>query len=297
MSKSKHKHSNRNVPQTQIKATPRKPSLIDITYPVYGQFESLAQSIRFLNEATDGLEYRIWFADDASPDLEPTGKAFYNDIKNNPNYGGVTYHKQNTGFAKSSNDAVSLGTSKYIMFMSTDIIMTPSSIKLAIEHMDANPDIGMIGPKLLFYPNSTDGRRPAGKVQCVGIFFDVLGKPYHPFSAWDADNAMVNIVRDVDATTGAAFLIRRSTWNQLKGFSLDYGRGYFEDVDLCIRLRMLGFKIRILPQMVAYHYTNLSFEHSTTGLSMQRNENVLRGKFENVIPYDDWFLTYPPSDE
>jgi GT2 family glycosyltransferase len=287
------KHNKRIGGDKQILKTTigKKLTKLDVSYPVYGEFDSLQQSINFLNDAIGNIEYKMYFCDDASPDFDPIGKEFYKTIKLNPRFGNVTYHKQNTGFARSSNDAISLGSSNYIMFMSTDIVMEPGSIKLMLEHMESNPQIGMIAPKLLFYPNSTDPNRPAGRVQSVGSFFDIGGNPYHPFMGWHPDHPLVNVVRDVNIVTGAAFLIRRSTWHKLGGFSLDYGKGYYEDIDLCLRLRMLGLTIRVLPQAVGYHYVNMSFQHNTEGLSMQKNGNILKAKFGDIIPYDDWILS------
>jgi GT2 family glycosyltransferase len=141
---------------------------------------------------------------------------------------------------------------------------------------------------LLFFPNQNDPDRPAGKVQSAGLFFDATGEPYHPFSGWDENEPLVNVVRDVNATTGATFLIRRNVWQQLKGFSLDYGRGTWEDVDISFRTRLLGLKIRVLPQAVGFHYTNLSVLGDKQGFPLNHNRDIFKAKFAQIIPYDSW---------
>jgi GT2 family glycosyltransferase len=141
---------------------------------------------------------------------------------------------------------------------------------------------------MLFPLESTDPKRPAGKIQHVGIVYNILQQPYHLYSGWDGNHPATQQVRDVNAVTGACFLIRRNLWQNLKGFSLDYGKGTFEDLDLCTRTRMSGFSIRVLPQAVVYHQANLSVIAAGEGYPMERNAQIFKAKFGEVIPYDDW---------
>lgn len=263
---------------------------VDIVCPIWGQFPVLAEGLGRLDAAAAGVPYKVYLVDDVSPDLEKEGKPLYNELKKDPKY-NITYHKQNQGFGKSCNDGASLGSSKYILITSTDVILTENSIKIMYEHIENNPQIGIVAPKLLFFPNSNDRARPAGKVQSVGIFFGVDREPYHPFSGWDADAPLTNVVRDVNAITGACFLIRRSVWNQLHGFSTDYGRGTFEDIDISLRTRMLEYVIRVLPQAVGFHYTNLSVlgKPPEESFPLTRNHDIYKAKFGNILPYDCWY--------
>jgi len=236
-----------------------------------------------------GIPYKIYLTDDFSPTLETEGKAFYREagIKYRQ-IASIGYHKSNQGFAKSCNDAGNLGSSKYILIHSTDVILMEDAVRIMYDHIENNPDIAIIAPKLLFFPNQNDPNRPAGMVQSVGLFFDANGEPYHSFSGWDDRHPLVNVVRDVNATTGAVFLIRRNVWQQIRGFALDYGRGTYEDVDISFRVRLLGHKIRILPQAVGYHYTNLSVLGDRQGFPLNHNHDIFKAKFQQIIPYDGW---------
>lgn len=124
--------------------------------------------------------------------------------------------------------------------------------------------------------------------QHIGIVYNILLQPYHLCSGWEGNHPITEQVRDVNAVTGACFLIRRNIWQQLKGFALDYGKGTFEDLDLCTRVRMMGYGIRVLPQAVGYHQANLSVMAAGEGYPMDRNARIFAAKFETIIPYDDW---------
>lgn len=281
----------------QVRSNPGKVEFpkIDVVIPVYGQFSTLAQGLANLDSAMGGIPYRTYLTDDFSPDLKPAGESFYAQIRGKVD---IQYHKTNMGFGKSCNDAAMRGTSKYILVHSTDVILFDDSVRIMYEQLENNPDIAIAAPMLLFFPNSNDPVRPANKVQSVGLFFDAEGMPYHPFVGWDNDHPLVNMVRDVNAVTGAVFLIRRKVWEALKGFSLDYGRGTWEDVDLSVRVRAGGSRIRILPQARGYHFTNLSvLDGKTGGFPINHNQEIFRAKFSAIVPYDAWWLSGPLSDE
>lgn len=269
---------------------------VDVVCPVYGRYDALDLSLASLEEAFQDISYKVYITDDASKDVDTVGSAYYKSLRLTYNkLGGILQHKTNMGFGKSVNDAASLGSSKYILVLSTDVVLTPNAVKIMVDHMDANPQIGIIAPKLLFMPDSTDPQRPAGKVQHAGMAFDVNRKPEHLFLKWPADHPYVNQVRDVNAITGAVFLIRRNLFQGLKGFSTDYGKGGWEDMDLSIRVRMTGAVIRFLPQAVGYHYVGLSFLSQNEGYP-NRNESIFLAKFGDQIPYDNW-LYWGPINE
>lgn len=265
-------------------------SILDVCVPVYGQYPATKDSINNLKNACENIPFKLYMVDDASKDYEENGKPFYEWLRTLDYPTNVTHLTKNGGFARTVNYAVNQGTSEYILVMSTDVVMLPDSVRIMVEHMQHNPQLGIIAPKLLFFPNSKDPQRPAGKVQSVGMFFDSMGNPYHPFSGWDNEHSLVNIVRDLNAITGAVFLIRRTAWNKVSGFSTDYGKGTYEDIDLSLRVKMAGYGIRVLPQATGYHYANLSVIGAGEGFPLEQNKNIFNAKF-SVRPYDAWILS------
>jgi O-antigen biosynthesis protein len=283
------KHRNK-APKT-INQTPKQPrinALVDVVWPVYGQYPSLIKSMYSVEVAAQGIPYKAYLVDDCSKDYAEVGENFYREVKQLAYFGGVQIHKQNQGYGKTVNDAAILGTSKYILVMTTDVYLTEGSLKIMVDHLENNPQLGIIAPKLLFPPDSKDPQRPANKIQHIGIVYNIMLQPYHLCSGWDDGHPITQQVRDVNSVTGACFLIRRNLWQHLKGFSLEYGKGTFEDLDLCLRTAMLGMGIRVLPQAVGFHQANLSVIAAGEGYPMDRNARIFAAKFEGIIPYDDW---------
>lgn len=268
-------------------------NLVDVCYPVYGRYDALDASMASLENAFGDIPYKIYITDDASKDIATVGETYYKSLRNTPGkVAGIFQHKTNTGFGKTVNDTANLGSAKYILVISTDVILTENAVKIMVDHIEQNPQIGIVAPKLLFPPNSNDPQRPGNRIQHAGMAFDVNRNPEHLFLNWPADHPFPNQVRDVNAITGAVFLIRRSLFHTLKGFSVDYGKGGFEDIDLCIRTRMAGATIRFLPQAVGYHHVGLSFLSAKEGYP-ERNKAIFLAKFDSIIPYDNWSFWGP----
>jgi len=132
-----------------------------------------------------------------------------------------------------------------------------------------------VGAKLL-YPAHMLGIL-AGKVQHAGVARNDEGVPYHPFLGWDADVPDVNTEREVNAVTGACYLVRRKVWDELGGWDPIFERGVYEDVDFCWQSRKHGYLVQYRPQACLYHYSSAS--EGVDGKHLlydKRNENLAR---------------------
>jgi len=282
---SKKNKFNKNV-STKVE---RETVQCDIVIPIYSNYELAEKCIQAIPGAFPDVNYKIYLVDDKSPEYEEKGKEFLKHLRLNlPNMGGIVERRVNGGFGKACNDGAAMGRGKTVCILSTDVLLQEGAGKIQVEHLLGSPELGIVFPKLLFFPNSTNSSKPAGKVQGAGTVFDITLTPYHMFLGWDADHPRVNRVVDYNACTGATFIIRKDLWFNLKGFDINYGSGTFEDVDICIRTRMAGYKIRYLPMAVGYHGVGLSFEKTNTPAPLNKNFNYFKAKFGENIPYDDW---------
>lgn len=266
--------------------------LVDVVIPVYGNYEFLPKGLELLKEAFSGVPYKVWYVDDYSPEYETVGKDFWRQFKlEHPEIGSVLVHRQNTGYPKSVNDGVAMGKAKYLLVLNSDVYFTTMAVKFMVSHMEQNEDVAIAFPKLLFFPNSSDQRRPAAKIQHAGVVFDIDAMPYHIFIGWEPNHPFVNTIKDYNACTGAAFMTRRDLWRKIGGYDLIYGRGTYEDMDLCMRVRLLGGKIRYLPMSVGFHFTNASFEKYQVGFPVNQNRDIFLQKFKDHIPYDEFIFS------
>jgi len=142
--------------------------------------------------------------------------------------------------------------------------------------------VGVVGIKLLFPLNSTSPIRPAGRVQHIGLSLNINGEVTHPLISWSPTHPKTQVSRDVWAVTGACLSVRRDAFNKVGGFDKIYGRGTFEDVDLCLKVRQLGFRIYIDANAQAYHYVGASAEKRNEPFPIMENKMIFQSRWMNT---------------
>lgn len=238
----------------------------------------------------------ITIVDDASPKAEkvhyPQLFTYDADKDIHKNVISVTCKRQEKqeGFPRSANSGAKSSKSPYITFISDDVELHAGYFDIMYEKMK-DTGIGIVGAKLLFPPTSTSASRPAGKIQHIGVAMDVRANSVHPLVGWSPDNPKTQISRDVLATTGALLTIRGEIFRSVGGFDLVYGLGYWEDVDLCLKVRQKGYRIWLENSASAYHYTGASGEKGINiSQGFQQNAMTFRSRWGNtgLLVYDLW---------
>jgi len=261
-------------------------TLIDIVVPIHNRFDLLAECLTSIEEAAWELTYNIILIDNASTEEE--ADEFYASLEL-PNL-NILRNQQNLGFPRACNIAANRKRSPLIFFLNSDVVLDPGSINALVQEMD-NPEVGIAGMKLVFPIDSRGLRtdmRPQGKIQHIGMSFNIKIVPIHHLVGWSEDNPKVNSLRKVHAVTGAAMMVRRSVWAKLGGFDEDYGHGSFEDVDFCIRAEKLGYNTHVVPEARAVHYTGATVEKYQIGFPMQMNHLLFLNKHLNNLAWSEW---------
>lgn len=199
----------------------------------------------------------------------------------------VRNSSENTGYPMGANRAIRTGSAPLVLFITDDIILKEGALKVLLETME-NKDIGLCGLKLLFPWSSTDKTRPAGRVQHIGHAIDLHGEVTHPLMGWRSENPKCNVSREVQSVTGAVFMVRRDLFRKAGGFYEGYGRGYYEDVDLCLTLRAMGSHVYIETKAVAEHYTNASMIKINKPIPMTQNRQLLLMRRGGQFINDSW---------
>lgn len=276
--------SKRNKPRTHAPLAP----LVDIVVTTSGRFDCLEKCLNALEEQTF-TQFKVNLVDGASPaeeriartDLFEEGWGYEFETKR---------LQQNNGFPSVANEGARMGKAPLILFLSDDVVLTPIALDIMVKKMD-DPTIGITGAKLLFPTDSQQGFRPAGKVQHIGLAVNIRGEIVHPLIGWDSDNPKCNISQEVFAVTGACFLIRRNLFEKAGGFDLIFGRGTYEDVNLCLTVRAMGSKIYIDTNALAYHHVGATIEKRPEfAYDLQGNSLIFLSRWKNsgFIQYDEW---------
>ncbi|MDW8234135.1 MAG: glycosyltransferase family 2 protein [Roseiflexaceae bacterium] len=108
----------------------------------------------------------------------------------------------------------------------------------------ADPDVGAVGCKI---------RYPDGTIQHAGLTLDWPLALSRHIGRYEPDRGQYDAPRDVEFVTFAAVALRRQALERVGLFDEGYRPAYFEDVDLCVRLRRAGYRIRYEPRATLVH--------------------------------------------
>ena len=161
----------------------------------------------------------------------------------------------NRGFAAAANQGAAELESDFILLLNPDTVLQTPVEALCDAAADAGAACGQL--------QNADGTPQRGFTfrrlpSTPALAFEVLGInrlwPSNPvnsnYRCLDADLSMP---ADVEQPAGAFLMVRRDVWDGLGGMNEQFHPVWFEDVDLCFRLRENGFHIRYLPFVKAFH--------------------------------------------
>ena len=177
--------------------------------------------------------------------------------------------KDNMGFAAANNFAADQTTSEYLAFLNPDLELTEGWLNPLIDAL-SDPAVAIAAPVLL---NNDGFIEEAGQV----VFSDggTLGMGGSHWPGGRESYPEVMFDRDVDYASAACWVMRRSTFNELGGFSTDYYPAYFEDTDFAQRAQQAGYVTRLVSSRpVVHHHEGASPDR----LAMATNS---RRTFEN----------------
>lgn len=158
---------------------------------------------------------------------------------------------QNFGFAEGYNEALKRVNADYYILLNSDVEVMPSWIEPAVELLESDPAIAACQPKLLAYKQKGYFEYAGG----AGGWLDAYGYPFSRgriFDVLEEDSGQYEKAEEIFWASGAALFIRRSVFHQLGGFD-SFFFAHQEEIDLCWRAKLAGYKIFACPQSVVYH--------------------------------------------
>jgi len=175
----------------------------------------------------------------------------------------VDNDKENIGYGAGCNKGAKKARGKYLFFLNPDTIILKGTLKAMIDYMEKNPQIGVLGPKI--YKNFKKEKqlsfcRFPDPLTSLFVFSPI--RSFWPDSPLFnhyvySENKIDNGVLDVEAVAGAAILVRRDVFEKVAGFDEKFFL-YFEENDLCRRIRKLGGRIVYFPEAEIVHFGDKS---------------------------------------
>ena len=157
----------------------------------------------------------------------------------------------NYGFAGGYNRALQRIEADYYVLLNSDVETPRGWLAPLVEALDRNPDVGVVSPKLI----SSEDRRMFEYAGASGGYVDWLGYPFcrgRILRTVEEDRGQYDDARDLFWVSGAAFCCRAELFHRLGGFDDDFF-AHMEEIDLCWRMQLAGYRVRVVPESRVYH--------------------------------------------
>ncbi len=163
----------------------------------------------------------------------------------------ILLNENNFGYAKGYNDGLKKIDADYFILLNSDVQVTKNWIEPIIALMEANKKIAACQPKLLNY-NIRDEFEYAGG---AGGFIDKYGYPFcrgRIFDSFEKDKGQYNDSREIFWASGACLFVRSKTFFEAGQLDEDFF-AHMEEIDLCWRMKNMGYKVMYCSDSVVYH--------------------------------------------
>lgn len=216
----------------------------------YNTRELTLQALASVRRATDGLDARVIVADNGSADgtVEAVRRA-YPEVT-------VLENPDNPGYGAAVNRAAATERTVHVCAMNADVVLEPESLRELRRFLSMNHSCALVGPALT-YP---DGRpQPSAKrFPTLGMALGevLLVHTLAPRNRWVKrfyyEDSDLTAATEVDTVSGSVMMLRGTAFEAVRGFDEGF-RMYFEETDLCRRLRGQGHSIALCPAARAVH--------------------------------------------
>lgn len=205
--------------------------------------------------------------------------------------------EKNWGFAEGYNKALEQIAAEYYLLLNSDIEVTPNWLSPLISFMDCHQEVAACQPKLL----SMSDRNQFEYAGACGGFLDRYGYPFcrgRVFETMERDEGQYDTPVEVLWATGAALFVRARIYKEVGGLDARFF-AHNEEIDLCWRMRLLGYKIVCLPESKVYHVGGGTLPKSNPMKTYLNFRNNLTMLYKN-LPQEDlrhvmwwrWWLDY-----
>lgn len=241
---------------------------VSIIFVNYKTKDLTINAIKSVKEKTKNLDYEIIVVDNNSQDgsIEEIEKTFQdiNIIKNH----------DNSGFGSANNIAIKNAKGKYVFCLNTDTLLVNNAIKIMFDFMEQpqNSNVAVCGGYLTDINNIP--------IPCGGNFPSIIEilwklglknifpKIYNKYSLI-LNSDYVSKIQNVDYISGADIFIRKSSLDIVGLFDENIFM-YFEETDLCKRIKNMGFDIKFVNNAKIIHLEGKSIKNTIQKLKWSK---------------------------
>ena len=276
----------------KIKGSP----LVSIVIPNKDHVKILEQCLNSIQEKSTYRNFEIIVIENNSSESETFD--YYQTIQTQWNNVTVVTWHDSFNYSKINNFGVQSSNGEYIVLLNNDTeVINPHWIEAMLGYCQQE-HVGAVGAKLLF---------PDNTIQHAGIkIYECKtpaesGGPVHIFQHLDKDEPgyMRRLVNphNVNVVTAACLMTRKSLYEQVGGLDEAFAVAY-NDVDFCLTLRQLNYRIVYNPEVLLYHHESISrgSDTSSSGLAnyarFLSEQGLFRQKWSKILTEKDSFHAF-----
>ncbi len=237
-----------------VRPLPHPAPLVSIIIPTRDRLDLLQPCVEGLLERTNYQRLELLIVDNGSQ--EDATLEFLRSIVEKDDRARVLRYRGPFNYSAMNNRAAGEAHGDVLLLLNNDIeVVSPDWLEEMISHV-IRPEVGAVGAKLLY---------PDGRLQHGGVVFapNETGWPVVHLERLAARGeagylGQLRVARSLSAVTGACLAIRRDVYQEVGGLDEDHMAITFSDIDLCLRLGDLGYKIIWTPFAELVHHESAS---------------------------------------
>jgi len=237
-----------------------KLSLIIVSYNTRDYLEECLKSIY---DTFQDIAFEVIVVDNASAD----GSAAL--VQNKYPQVSLLAQETNTGFGRANNSGFNVSCGDYVMLLNSDAVLLPGTAAALLDFLEEHPQAGAVGPAV-YLPDGKLQTRICGNLPSLCTLFNesfFLSRLFPRLALFPGlhREGLAAPVTEVGWISGVCMLFRREAYQKVNGFDPDFFL-YAEDIDICLRLKNLGWPV--------YHMHNIAIRHYRGGSSQSNQKKI-----------------------
>jgi hypothetical protein len=247
--------------------------LLSIIIVTWNSEEFIEACLESIFETKGSIDLEVIVIDNASEDgTVKIIKEFELEVR-------LISNQKNLGYAKGNNQGIEIARGEYLLLLNPDVELQDNCLKLMLRFLQEHKGIDGLGPQLL---NKDGSIQPSCREfpDFTILLWEVTGLSYlfprnRTFGRWRMGYFDFKSAREVEQPMGSCLLLRREVLRKVGTFNERFPI-FFNDVDLCYRIKESGGKLYFYPEAKALHYKGGSTQKAKPKMILSSHSSFFR---------------------
>ena len=250
---------------------------VSIILVLFNKAEYTYQCLETIKANAD-LPYEIILIDNASSDKT---SELLDRIEN----ANIIRNAENIGFLRACNQGARIANGEWLLFLNNDTQIMPSLLSTLLRTTEKIERCGAVGAKLIF---------PDGKLQEAGSIIWNDGSCLGYGRGDDPLKPEYSYVREVHYCSGACLFVKKELFKEAGMFDEQFSPAYYDEADICMKIREMGYKVVYQPSAMLIHYEFGSSSSVGKAIDLQTiNRQIFVNKWKKQL---DAYYSYTPDN-